>query len=82
MEFTTCAFNRYFGNSLHNFFNSSVYPSGHVIHYMSVCLSVCVSMCGGQSIHSCKRKGGERKPEVLSDRFRCLQYQRDVYSFM
>ena len=39
---------------------------------MSVCLSVCVSMCGGQSIHSCKRKGGERKPEVLSDRFRCL----------
>ena len=35
------------------------------------------------------RKGGDvfqfsttRKPEVLSDRFRCLQYQRDVYSFM
>ena len=40
---------------------------------MSVCLSVCVSMCGGQSIHSCKRKGGERKPEYC-------QIDFDAYS--
>ena len=77
MEFTTCAFNRYFGNSLHNFWYSSVmmlYPSGHVIHYMSVWLIVCMCVHVWWTEHTAVRAKVERENQ------RYCQIDFDAYN--